>query len=327
MGSYGPLLIDVAVFLVLAWYVYDGWRRGCSTLLIETASLVGALVLALALSPMLSRVLVQYTNLGALLAKSLAFIGICVVVKYGFAFVEPWVHFRVPEKFRASHLNHYFGIVPGAFYGAFVLFVMLTFVLATPLPPKLKVDMLSSRAGLALRVTTEALDRTLTPRFGSFFKEMLPLQTTTSQVTEESLASIALPFKTTKFIPSAEDERKMFALTNTERVSNGLPALKWDEQLVTIGRAHDADMLTRGYFSHMTPEGKSPVDRADAARYVYRLFGENIALAPSVVEAHQALMKSPGHRANILSKEFTKIGIGIQNAGSYGLMVTESFAD
>ncbi|HLN60492.1 MAG TPA: CAP domain-containing protein [Symbiobacteriaceae bacterium] len=36
-------------------------------------------------------------------------------------------------------------------------------------------------------------------------------------------------------------------------------------------------------------------------------------------------MNSPGHRANILKPEFTKIGIGIVSGGPYGLMVTQQF--
>ena len=43
--------------------------------------------------------------------------------------------------------------------------------------------------------------------------------------------------------------------------------------------------------------------------------------------AHQGLMDSPTHRANILSTEFTRVGIGIQNAGARGITFTQNFAD
>ncbi len=327
MGIFGSTFIDVASFAILLWYVYDGWRRGLFMLLIETISLIASLILALALSPILSRFLVQHTHLGSPLAKSLVFVILCVVVKYLFAFVEPWLHYRVPERFRASNVNHFFGVIPGAAYGLFVLFVLFTFVLSSPIPPALKTDVVASHSGLALRSATEVLDRTLTAHFGTFFKEMLPTDIKEGKVAEENVESIALPFKTTAFTISNKDEQRLFAFTNAERIANGLAALIWDEKLSDISRKHSADMLTRGYFSHITPEGRSPVDRADVARYPFQLFGENIALAPGVSEGHSALMQSPGHRANILSKEFTKIGIGIQSAPPYGLMITESFAD
>ncbi len=53
--------------------------------------------------------------------------------------------------------------------------------------------------------------------------------------------------------------------------------------------------------------------------------GENLALAPSMQIAHSGLMKSPGHRANILRPEFGRVGIGIMDGGIHGLMVTQDF--
>ena len=55
--------------------------------------------------------------------------------------------------------------------------------------------------------------------------------------------------------------------------------------------------------------------------------GENLALAPTLQLAHDGLMKSPGHRANILSTNYRTVGIGIVDGGPYGLMVTQDFTD
>jgi uncharacterized protein YkwD len=41
--------------------------------------------------------------------------------------------------------------------------------------------------------------------------------------------------------------------------------------------------------------------------------------------AHTGLMKSPGHRANILRPEFGRVGICIMEGGVHGLMVTQDF--
>ena len=46
-----------------------------------------------------------------------------------------------------------------------------------------------------------------------------------------------------------------------------------------------------------------------------------------VQQAHTGLMNSPGHKANILSREYRTIGIGIVDGGQYGLMVTQEFTD
>ncbi len=53
--------------------------------------------------------------------------------------------------------------------------------------------------------------------------------------------------------------------------------------------------------------------------------GENLALAPTLTVAHNGLMNSPGHRANILRPQFGRVGIGIMDGGLRGLMVSQEF--
>ena len=57
------------------------------------------------------------------------------------------------------------------------------------------------------------------------------------------------------------------------------------------------------------------------------LAGENLAFAPSLDLAHDGLMQSQGHRENILAEEFSRIGIGVIDGGSYGKMFVQVFAD
>ena len=65
----------------------------------------------------------------------------------------------------------------------------------------------------------------------------------------------------------------------------------------------------------------------DRAGISYSIAGENLALAPSVVRAHDGLMNSSGHRRNILDPAFTKIGIGAIDGGVYGKMFTQIFTN
>jgi uncharacterized protein YkwD len=69
----------------------------------------------------------------------------------------------------------------------------------------------------------------------------------------------------------------------------------------------------------------SPFDMMKNAGVTYRWAGENIAGAASVDRAHNGLMNSEGHRANILNSNFTHIGIGIVPGGPYGMMFTQMF--
>jgi uncharacterized protein YkwD len=86
-------------------------------------------------------------------------------------------------------------------------------------------------------------------------------------------------------------------------------------------------MLQGGFFSHYDKEGRSPFDRMDDARIAYLSAGENLALAPNTDLAMQGLMNSPGHRANILSKNFGHVGIGVMDGGIYGKMFVQEFTN
>ena len=73
----------------------------------------------------------------------------------------------------------------------------------------------------------------------------------------------------------------------------------------------------------MFSPGFEPLRRQVAIRMrdagvVFGTAGENLALAPSLDIAHTGLMNSPGHRANILNRSFTKVGIGVLDGGPYG---------
>ncbi len=86
-------------------------------------------------------------------------------------------------------------------------------------------------------------------------------------------------------------------------------------------------MFTRGYFAHESPEGKDPFDRMKDDKVKFHTAGENLALAQTLEIAHNNLMNSPGHRANIMNPSFGRLGIGILDGGFYGLMISQEFRD
>ena len=67
--------------------------------------------------------------------------------------------------------------------------------------------------------------------------------------------------------------------------------------------------------------------RTEIGGVTYDTAGENLALAPSLNQAHTGLMNSPGHKAIILSLNYHTVGIGIVDGGPYGIMVTQDFTD
>ena len=60
-----------------------------------------------------------------------------------------------------------------------------------------------------------------------------------------------------------ETEKEIHRLVNIERINHNLEPLEYDDGLAMIAKRHSQDMNNRGYFSHETPEGKTPTDRSD----------------------------------------------------------------
>lgn len=121
------------------------------------------------------------------------------------------------------------------------------------------------------------------------------------------------------------DEQQMVDLVNKARGENNLPALEVDMAVVKVARVKAQDMIDNKYFSHTSPTYGSPFDMMKSFSIHYTLAGENIAGNQTVAAAHDALMNSPGHRANILKTDYTHIGIGIVDGGPYGKMFTQMF--
>lgn len=98
--------------------------------------------------------------------------------------------------------------------------------------------------------------------------------------------------------------KEIYEETNKERVSAGLPELVWSDELAEAADIRAEEII--GTFSHIRPDGTKCYALGD------RIHGENIARGPhaSGAEFVQHWMDSPGHKANILRKEFTMIGIG-----------------
>jgi uncharacterized protein YkwD/stress response protein SCP2 len=124
----------------------------------------------------------------------------------------------------------------------------------------------------------------------------------------------------------ARTATRVVELTNRERAGAGLPPLAADPFLTAAAQAHSADMVARAFYSHTSPDGSRPWDRAAAAGSRRRSIGENIACGQrSPAEVVQGWMNSPGHRANILKRDFTHIGVGFAGGGEAGTYWTQLF--
>ncbi|HRY84556.1 MAG TPA: CAP domain-containing protein [Candidatus Cloacimonadota bacterium] len=134
-------------------------------------------------------------------------------------------------------------------------------------------------------------------------------------------------------ISTVEFEKKIWELTNRERRANGLSALQYYQPLSELARRQSDNMRRHKFFDHKDQEGLTVGGRQE--KYLPRLkinsIGENLAYLSNSEkrftpqEIVQGWMESPGHRANILSPDFTHLGVGVVTKGDK-LWATQNFA-
>jgi uncharacterized protein YkwD len=108
-------------------------------------------------------------------------------------------------------------------------------------------------------------------------------------------------------------------LLNRIRARAGLPPLRLNRRLTRAARGHSREMVRRRYFGHASARGASPFQRMFAVHYVPRRaswsLAENIAWGGGSLAQPFAIvrawMHSAPHRANILSRRYRDVGIGI----------------
>lgn len=123
---------------------------------------------------------------------------------------------------------------------------------------------------------------------------------------------------------SLEDE--VIRLVNVERVKNGLQPLKKNWEASRVARYKSQDMIDKGYFAHISPTYGSPFKMMEAFGLRFSAAAENIAYGqrtPS--EVMNSWMNSDGHRANILSRSYTHIGVGAAKSYNGTLYWTQMF--
>lgn len=106
--------------------------------------------------------------------------------------------------------------------------------------------------------------------------------------------------------------------TNANRQSDHETPLTINAQLTAAAQAKANDMVRRNYWSHNTPDGRTPWSFITAAGYQYRSAGENLAYGFSnASDTVTGWMNSPKHRANILDSKYQDVGFGVASSADY----------
>lgn len=115
------------------------------------------------------------------------------------------------------------------------------------------------------------------------------------------------------------------ALLAADRSRFGLPPLERVAALDAVAQAHSDDMQRNDFVGHVSKSTGGPGDRIKAAGFKAAMSGENVALNRSLWDAEAGLLRSLGHRRNILSRRFTQVGFGVARRGP-NWYVTQLFA-
>lgn len=122
---------------------------------------------------------------------------------------------------------------------------------------------------------------------------------------------------------------RMVAMVNQSRVQNDTDVLEINTHLVAAAQKKAQNMIDEQYFAHNAPDGKRPWEWIDKGAYDYVFAGENLAMDFSEAEPlHEAFMKSPSHRKNILKPQYKEIGVAVvtgQMQGRETILLVEMF--
>lgn len=315
--------VDLLIILILFFYLLQGLQEGFLSLTASLFSFLASFVVAFRFYPLAGQLLNNSFSLPYGLAKALGFLLLAMVVEAVLGTVASVLLRRLPSSLVATRWNKLLGVFPALLDGLVIVAFILVLLTALPLPSKVKKEVASSQFGNPVLSQTVALESRFKEVFGGAAEEALTFLT----IKTEPGQRVDLHFKAEASVVDEAAEAKMLFLVNRERALRGLKRFEWAPELVPVARAHSKDMFVRGYFAHTSPEGKNVADRLKDRNLSFYVVGENLALSPTVDIAHKGLMNSPGHRANILSKDFSKIGIGVMDGGIYGKMFTQIFVD
>lgn len=112
--------------------------------------------------------------------------------------------------------------------------------------------------------------------------------------------------------------------TNKIRQQQGITTLQADKDLNSLAQSYAEEMAATGFISHTSPLGLTFQDRIKRAG-LQGEFGENLSYGTSLELALGGLENSGSHRANILRRKWTKVGIGLAQNKKGEFYITQVF--
>jgi uncharacterized protein YkwD len=313
--------VDLILIILILFGVYVGWQKGFIIGILNLVLLAASFFAAFSFYLYIATFLSDEYGIEERWLFPLSFSGIFIITQLLIRLLSYQILKYIPNKTHQSTLNKSMGLFTGTVYGAMYAIIVSLLFLFFPFWDGLTSETKESTLANTLTTQITILDKSLAPELREEIKQSI----SRFNIEPETDETVMLQFKVENPSPNEKFEDQMLILVNKDRKRAGLNPLIKDVEIRVVARLHSKEMFQKGYFSHYSLENKSPFDRMKALKIEYRTAGENLALAQTVEIAHSGLMKSKGHRENILNAKFNSVGIGIMDGGIYGLMVTQNF--
>ena len=317
---------DLLIILIIFYAGYVGTKRGFVLVAAELAGFAISTAFATLTYQPGGKWLVWWAGMSASLANVAAFIVIWMVCEIICAlFVRHIIIKRLTHGVQYHKYNRIGGAISSVLRAFILLALGLIVFTALPISAASKQPVTGAYLSRLILTATTSWQNAINGGLGRDIGSSLTVFTISND--PESTERTQLGFTTADVKIDSADENADLVLVNHERTSRGLPALVMEPTAQAVARAYGERMLADGVFSHIDNDGHNPFDRMTAGGVKYTSAGENLAFAPTLQLAHTGLMNSPGHKANILSTNYGHVGIGVIDAGQYGLMVVQDFTN
>lgn len=315
--------VDLVILTIVLYFVSEAFRVGFWVILADFVSFLLSLLLALRGYQFAAGLLRGNFSLSHSVSNALGFLITAVAVEAVLGYLLGQAIKKLPLKFWKRRWSKALAVLPATGEGLVLVAFILTLILGLPISPKVKADVTDSKIGGLIVHQTSGLETRINDIFGGVIEDSLTYLT----VRPGSRELVPITVDRRELSSDEVSEGQMFRLVNEERREQGIEELIWEPEILFVARAHATDMWERAYFGHVSPEGEDVADRLGEAGIKYGIAGENLALAPTLVTAHNGFMNSPGHRANILEGKFTRVAIGVIDNGVYGKIFVQVFTD
>lgn len=318
--------IDLIIVFYLGMYFISGLRKSLPNAISDFISIAVAIILSLSTFRLTSSLLTKYFPISAAYANPLGFFLNAFVFKILLLFLLDGVFRKTENPFgiKDTFFKRFISGALSLLYGLFSVIIAFAVIFSLSLPAIITKEIDQSRFGSAARRDPLKINRSFEEIFGQLYGAaerdfgFMKIETGPTE-------KVDLGLKTIETSVDSEAEEKMLEMVNKERTSRGLKALTMDEEARRAARDYGKYLFKNGIFSHVDLEGKGPSDRMKNYKVEYLILGENLAYAPSLEEAHNGLMRSKGHRENILHPLFNRVGIGVIHAEDYGNIYVQEF--